>query len=133
MASLSAKEKTLANDFVNLPIIVSDYDALVDSKPHSKPKPSRPMIDVRSNLTSSPPSPSRAPNPSSSDKGSSLASQQNWSTGFNDFVDSLWSHMTNGMKSKLREACVEVLRRTEDPSEEEKLWGVWDEDARMLD
>ncbi|KAI7555090.1 hypothetical protein KC343_g12653 [Hortaea werneckii] len=125
--------QTLANDFVSLPIIVSDYDALIDSKPLSEAKPSRPVIDVRSNLTSSSPSPSRAPNPSPSDKGSSLASHQNWSTGFTDFVDSLWSHMTNGMKSKLREACVEVLRRTEDPSEEEKLWGVWDEDARMLD
>ncbi|KAI7277888.1 hypothetical protein KC345_g6345 [Hortaea werneckii] len=124
--------QTLANDFVSLPIIVSDYDALVDSKPHSKAKPTLPRVDVQSSSTSSP-SPSPASNPSPSDKSSSIASQQNWSTGFNDFVDSLWSHMTNGMKSKLREACVEVLRRTEDPSEEEKLWGVWDEDARMLD
>ncbi|GAB1728885.1 hypothetical protein NU195Hw_g8896t1 [Hortaea werneckii] len=122
--------QTLANDFVSLPIIVSDYDALIDSKPLSKTKPLRPRVDVQSPSTSST-SPSL--NPSPSDKGNSLASQQNWSTGFNDFVDSLWSHMTNGMKSKLREACVEVLRRTEDPSEEEKLWGVWDEDARMLD
>ncbi|KAI7351866.1 hypothetical protein KC320_g4762 [Hortaea werneckii] len=122
--------QTLANDFVSLPIIVSDYDALIDSKPLSKPKPPRPRIDVQSPSTSST-SPSL--NPSPSDKASSRASQQNRSTGFNDFVDSLWSHMTNGMKSKLREACVEVLRRTEDPSEEEKLWGVWDEDARMLD
>ncbi|KAI7173981.1 hypothetical protein D0869_08831 [Hortaea werneckii] len=125
--------QTLANDFVSLPIIISDYDALVDSKPPSTTKTSRPRIDVHSNLASTSSSPSPSLNPSSSNKDSSLASQQNWSTGFNDFVDSLWSHMTNGMKSKLREACVEVLRRTEDPSEEEKLWGVWDEDARMLD
>ncbi|KAI7310959.1 hypothetical protein KC315_g12452 [Hortaea werneckii] len=123
--------QTLANDFVSLPIIVSDYDALVDSKPPATTKPSRPQIDVQSNLTSSSSSPSLDPSPS--DKGSTFAHQQNWSTGFNDFVDSLWSHMTNGMKSKLREVCVEVLRRTEDPSEEEKLWGIWDEDARMLD
>ncbi|RMY59038.1 hypothetical protein D0865_02284 [Hortaea werneckii] len=119
--------QTLANDFVSLPIIVSDYDALVDSKPPSTTKASRPRIDVHSNLASSSSSSSSLSpslNPSSSNKDSSLASQQNWSTGFNDFVDSLWSHMTNGMKSKLREACVEVLRRTEDPSEEEKLWGV---------
>ncbi|KAI6887396.1 hypothetical protein KC363_g2945 [Hortaea werneckii] len=121
--------QTLVNDFVSLPIIVSDYDALlVKSTPHSKPKPTRPRVDVQSSLTSSP-----SMNASPTDKGTGLASQQNWSTGFNDFVDGLWSHMTNGMKSKLREACVEVLRRTEDPSEEEKLWGVWDEDARMLD
>ncbi|KAI7163606.1 hypothetical protein KC349_g1250 [Hortaea werneckii] len=124
--------QTLANDFVSLPIIVSDYDALVDSKPPSTTKTSRPQIDVQSNLASSS-SLSPSLNPPSSNKDSSLASKQNWSTGFNDFVDSLWSHMTKGMKSKLREACVEVLRRTEDPSEEEKLWGVWDEDARMLD
>lgn len=127
--------QTLANDFVSLPIIVSDYDALIDSKPASTKKPSRPRVDVQSNLTSlsSSPSPSPSLDPSPSNKDNSLASQQNWSTGFNDFVDSLWSHMTNGMKSKLREACVEVLRRTEDPNDEEKLWGVWDEDARMLD
>ncbi|RMZ34039.1 hypothetical protein D0859_01816 [Hortaea werneckii] len=123
--------QTLANDFVSLPIIVSDYDALlVKSTPHSKTKPTRPRVDVQSSSASSP---SPSINASPSDKGSSLASEQNWSTGFNDFVDGLWSHMTNGMKSKLREACVGVLRRTEDPSEEEKLWGVWDEDARMLD
>ncbi|RMY16473.1 hypothetical protein D0867_06499 [Hortaea werneckii] len=125
--------QTLANDFVSLPIIVSDYDALVDSKPPSTTKPSRPRIDVQSNLALSSSSPSSSLKSAPSDNSSSLASQQNWSTGFNDFVDSLWSHMTNGVKSKLREACVEVLRRTEDPSEEEKLWGVWDEDARMLD
>ncbi|RMZ07287.1 hypothetical protein D0862_04314 [Hortaea werneckii] len=126
--------QTLANDFVSLPIIVSDYDALVDSKPPSTAKPSQSRIDVQSSFAlSSSSSHSSSLKPAPSGNSSSLASQQNWSTGFNDFVDSLWSHMTNGMKSKLREACVEVLRRTEDPSEEEKLWGVWDEDARMLD
>ncbi|GAB1742531.1 hypothetical protein NU219Hw_g8073t1 [Hortaea werneckii] len=126
--------QTLANDFVSLPIIVSDYDALVDSKPPSTAKSSQSRIDVQSSFAlSSSPSHSSSLKPAPSANSSSLASQQNWSTGFNDFVDSLWSHMTNGMKSKLREACVEVLRRTEDPSEEEKLWGIWDEDARMLD
>ncbi|KAI7296930.1 hypothetical protein KC352_g25 [Hortaea werneckii] len=102
MASLSVQEATLANDFVSLPIIVSDYDALlVKSTPHSKTKPTRPRVDVQSSSASSP---SPSINASPSDKGSSLASEQNWSTGFNDFVDGLWSHMTNGMKSKLREA-----------------------------
>jgi hypothetical protein len=43
--------------------------------------------------------------------------------------------MTQGMKEKLREACVEVLRKTEDglaAGEERGSW-LYDDDARFLD
>jgi hypothetical protein len=60
--------------------------------------------------------------------------QQNWATGFSDFADDLWAKMTQGMKEKLREACVEVLRKTEDVAESGNV-GAWqyDDDARFLD
>ncbi|TKA31685.1 hypothetical protein B0A50_01763 [Salinomyces thailandicus] len=113
---------TLANDFVNLPIIVSDYDAIV-STPAPESEPSRAIEATRSASSAA----------ATTSRGGSSPSPQNWGTGFNDFVDNMWSCMTTGMKTKLREACVEVLRRTNDPVEEERLWGVWDEDARFLD
>lgn len=62
--------------------------------------------------------------------------QQNWSTGFSDFADELWAKMTQGMKLKLREACVEVLKKTEDaagPGETEHMSWQYDDDARFLD
>jgi hypothetical protein len=59
--------------------------------------------------------------------------QQNWTTGFSDFADEMWAKMTQGMKQKLREACVEVLRKTEGPEEEEQLSWQYDDDARFLD
>lgn len=128
-----------ANDFVGLPIIVSDYDAILN---HTKPQsnsardPSRPSDHSSANAPSSPTTTTTASSPSASvpaNREAPFAAQQNWATGFNDFVDGLWSQMSAGVKQKLREACVEVLRRTEDPGEEERLWGVWDEDARLLD
>lgn len=44
--------------------------------------------------------------------------------------------MTQGMKQKLREACVEVLRKTEEVDEAEEAEGMgwqYDDDARFLD
>jgi len=58
--------------------------------------------------------------------------QQNWSTGFSDFADDLWAKMTQGMKQKLREACVEVLKKTDDAEPEHMEW-QYDDDARFLD
>lgn len=61
--------------------------------------------------------------------------QQNWTTGFSDFADEMWAKMTQGMKQKLREACVEVLRKTEeaDGTGEECMSWQYDDDARFLD
>ena len=121
---------TLANDFVNLPIIISDYDALL--KPSDTPtstsasqhqrKPSIPNITA-SSLTVS----------SSAASVTSSASTQRWGTGFSEYADELWSRMTSGMKQKLKDACVEVLKRIDDPSEEERVAWVFDDDARFLD
>lgn len=60
---------------------------------------------------------------------------QNWTTGFSDFADEMWAKMTQGMKQKLREACVEVLRKTEeaDGSQAECMSWQYDDDARFLD
>ena len=64
--------------------------------------------------------------------------QQNWTTGFSDFADEMWAKMTQGMKQKLREACVEVLRKTEEEEAEgsrAECVSSWqyDDDARFLD
>lgn len=37
------------------------------------------------------------------------------------------------MKRKLREACVEVLKRTDDTGEKDNMCWQYDEDARFLD
>ena len=37
------------------------------------------------------------------------------------------------MKQKLREACVEVLRKTEDTEKNERMSREYDDDARFLD
>ena len=41
--------------------------------------------------------------------------------------------MTANMKQKLREVCVEVLKRTDDANGEEKMFWQYDDDARFLD
>lgn len=60
---------------------------------------------------------------------------QNWITGFSDFADEMFAKMTQSMKQKLREACVEVLRKTEeaDGSQAECMSLQYDDDARFLD
>lgn len=112
----------LANDFVILPIIVTDYDAILtktsattthSSSPNARSSSAN-TIQTASSTTHSP-------------------ILQNFQTGFTDFADDWWSRMNNGMKQKLRAACVEVLKRTDDPIEEEKMGWVFDEDARFLD
>ena len=109
--------ENLSLDF-NLPIIVSDYDEVLATK--STTSQQQPSSKIESNS---------APASSASSTTNSPV-QQSVTLGFADFADELWSRMTNGMKIKLREACVEVLKRTEDADEAEN---VWDEDARLLD
>lgn len=109
-----ASQATLLKDFVGLPIIVSDYDALTTNNNNTS---SGTLQHDRHVSTSS---------------TSTTASEQNWSTGFSDFADDLWAKMTTGMKKKLREACVEVLRKTEEVEMEGMSW-QYDDDARFLD
>jgi hypothetical protein len=118
-------------DFVGLPIIISDYDALTStSSPTSTPT-------CNSSTDTAQPS-SKQSNTNSTavsqtySNGTVSAVQQNWSTGFSDFADDLWAKMTQGMKQKLREACVEVLKKTEDTKPEHMSW-QYDDDARFLD
>lgn len=115
-------------DFVGLPIMISDYDALTRA-PASSPNSSG------SNNTaqhSSSQSTSSSTTSQAYSSGTNSAMQQNWSTGFSDFADDLWAKMTQGMKQKLREACVEVLKKTEDTEPEHMSW-QYDDDARFLD
>lgn len=103
------------NDLVSLPIIITDFDA--DTTPsHKKSDDQTP--------------------PSAANSAANDAALQKWSTGFNDFADEMWRSMTEAMRSKLREAAVEVLKRTDDVksgARGDELWGQWDEDARFLD
>lgn len=106
------KDNTLyLNDLVSLPIIITDFDA--ESESGKKSDQQTP--------------------PHCADSSASDASLQRWATGFNDFADEMWKSMTASMRAKLREAAVEVLRRTDDTKPGGELWGDWDEDARFLD
>ena len=118
-ATMEDKSKLFLNDLVSLPIIISDYDAIEANKSQTSP-----LVETTEN--------SKA-NSEASDTASSYASSQSWTTGFTDFADEIWKRMTSGMKLKLREACVEVLRRTDDASEDEKIRWQYDNDARFLD
>ena len=121
----------LINDFVGLPIIISDFDALPDNNnSNTSSQPSQPLTPT-TNSQSSTISQAYSNNTVS-------AMQQNWTTGFSDFADEMWAKMTQGMKQKLREACVEVLRKTEEEEAEgsrAECVSSWqyDDDARFLD
>ena len=117
-------------DFVGLPIIISDYDALT-SNSSSTPTPGS-NVSTDNPRTSSGQSTSSSAVSQAYSNGTASAMQQNWSTSFSDFADDLWAKMTQGMKQKLREACVEVLKKTEDAEPEHMSW-QYDDDARFLD
>lgn len=117
-------------DFVGLPIIISDYDAITSTSS------STPTADSNSSIDTAQPSAGESTASSTYSQayssGTVSAMQQNWNTGFSDFADDLWAKMTQGMKQKLREACVEVLKKTEDAEPEHMSW-QYDDDARFLD
>lgn len=123
----------LINDFVGLPIIISDFDALPNSdnenNTSSQPAQGPPTP------TSGHPSTAASTSHAYSTTSTASAMQQNWTTGFSDFADEMWAKMTQGMKQKLREACVEVLKKTEeaDGTEAECMSWQYDDDARFLD
>ena len=120
--SMEAKDSTLLlNDFVSLPIIISDYDATIANK-------------RRQSSSISEKSSTNADTTETSEARPSPAPKAKWNTGFSEFADDLWSRMTGSMKQKLREACVEVLKRTDDSKEaQEDRWGDHDDHARLLD
>lgn len=108
----------ILNDHVSLPIIISDWDSNKEEElQHTSPEPSR--TDRESSI-------------SSIQSNNSTASAFKWSTGFGRYFDNLYNRMTDSMKRKLRDACVEVLRRT-DGTNEDQRWPLYDEDARFLD
>jgi hypothetical protein len=112
------------NDLVSLPIIITDWDVVVENQRHASTSSSA-DIDT-------------TPSPSRTETSSASPSSQRWSTGFTAYTDDLWKRMSVGMKQKLREACVEVLKRTDDVSDAMKEHGdnmswQYDDDARFLD
>ena len=113
MASQSALTRDI-NDFVGLPIIITDYD-----------------------FDSNKSSPSTTSTQSSSSAASTVSpAEQNQITGFSEVADGLWAKMTQGMKKKLRDACIDVLKKTDDAESrriEEGLDWQYDDDARFLD
>jgi hypothetical protein len=118
-------------DFVGLPIIISDYDALTTTSTATSTSSSNESNDTAQTSPNQSTSSSTAMSQTYS-FGTASAMQQKWSTGFSDFADDLWAKMTQGMKQKLREACVEVLKKTEEAEPEHMSW-QYDDDARFLD
>jgi hypothetical protein len=111
----------LLNDYVSLPIIISDYDAAVANKRHASTSTTDTSIGATEPRVSS-------------ETSSESTSNPKWNTGFSQFADELWDRMTGGMKAKLREACVEVLKRTDDSKHEPSdRWGDHDDNTRLLD
>lgn len=118
----------LENSYFTPPIIITDYDRDVATRKASRASDEQ----IAGPADASRPD-DRDTAKTSGKSSTDMSFEQATTTGFADVADELWSKMTFTMKSKLREACVEVLKRTDAPSEEEKLWAVWDEDARLLD
>src|ERR1700761_9325197 len=120
--SMDKEDSTLLlNDFVSLPIIITDYDATVANKRHASTSTTDTSIGAEEPGASS-------------DASSESAAKPKWNTGFSEFAEELWHRMAGGMKAKLREACVEVLKRTDDSRpESSNRWGDHDDNARLLD
>ncbi|KAK6438001.1 hypothetical protein LTR95_005808 [Oleoguttula sp. CCFEE 5521] len=124
-----ASQSNMLNDFVGLPIVISDWDAMTTSSTVQQ-QHSRQSSTV-----------STAPTASTTLTASSTANNivtqgQQWSTGFNSFTEELWSRMASGMKKKLREAAVAVLKKTNEHCPEamgERMEWMYDDDARFLD
>ncbi|GAB7364927.1 hypothetical protein MBLNU230_g5715t1 [Neophaeotheca triangularis] len=111
--------------FLGLPIIITDDDAI-----------STRSTNTTTSASPQQTSPQQASTPASSQSSSSTSSQT-WQADLTTLADGLWNAITNTVKQKLRAACAEVLRRTDDPEGREwkvggGKWGL-DEDARFLD
>ncbi|OQN96761.1 hypothetical protein B0A48_17185 [Cryoendolithus antarcticus] len=126
-----ASQSSMLNDFVGLPVVISDWDAMTTAStpPSVRQQHSRQSSRASTSSTTSVTSPSSTAN-------NIVAQGQQWSTGFNSFTEDLWSRMTSGMKKKLREAAVEVLKKTDEHCPEavgERMEWMYDGDARFLD
>lgn len=113
----NTKDSTIfLNDCVYLPIIISDYDAeRRESTSTIQTETPTSIVEARSNSTLQ-------------------TEKPKWTTGFSEVADELWNRMNRGMKQKLRDACVEVLKRTDEPVKEVgDRWGAYDDNTRLLD
>lgn len=109
----------ILNDHVSLPIIISDYDAIQANKEEASEHAQHRSHNRQDSVSTT------------ESEGSTIATYH-WTTGFGQYLDECWSRMTDHAKRKLRDACGEVLRRTDDTAED-GVFSRCDDDARMLD
>lgn len=106
--------ESLSKDFTSLPIIITDWDAMTKAKSQIRsPTAEIERLHTASRMTTS-------------------NKQEPGKPGFNDSVEEIWNRISDTTKSELREAALEVLRRT-DECQNEKLTFQYDDDARLLD
>ncbi|KAK4635311.1 hypothetical protein CLAFUW4_00627 [Fulvia fulva] len=101
---------SLPHDFVSLPIIITDWDAVTNAKSQLQ----IPTAEIARSHT--------AANTTSTD------------ASITESVEAIWNRISDAMKLKVREAASEVLRRTENTSSlQEEVGFQYDNDARLLD
>ena len=98
----------LSKDFVSLPIIVTDWDAMNDAKSHVQ----SPVREIERSRTTS------------------KIAHEPEKPALNESFEEIWGRISSTTKAKIREAAMEVLRRTDTS---EKLSFQYDDDARFLD
>ncbi|KAK4507855.1 hypothetical protein PRZ48_001590 [Zasmidium cellare] len=104
----------LSKDFVSLPIIITDWDAIAAAKSHII----APKEEIARSLTVS--------------RMATASQQEPARPAFKESAEEIWNRISDTTKSKLREAALEVLRRT-DECQNEKMTFQYDDDARFLD
>nr|OQO24155.1 hypothetical protein B0A51_06248 [Rachicladosporium sp. CCFEE 5018] len=123
-----ASQSSMLNDFVGLPIVISDWDAMTTSSTSTTAQQQHSRSSTVSTISTTSTESSTAKN--------IVTQGQQWSTGFSEFADDLWLRMTSGMKKKLRDAAVEVLKKTDEHCPEavgDRMEWMYDDDARFLD
>lgn len=104
----------LAKDFVSLPIIITDWDTITEAKSHIK----TPKEEIARSHTVS--------------RMATGSKQEPGLPAFKESTEEIWNRISDTTKSKIREAALEVLRRT-DECQNEKMTFQYDDDARFLD
>lgn len=105
----------LSKDFVSLPIIITDWDAVTEAKSHIQ----TPTAEIaKSHMISQM---ARASSMQEVDK-----------PAFKESAEQIWNRILDSTKSKIREAALEVLRRT-DEGQNENMTFQYDDDARFLE
>lgn len=105
---------TLAKDFISLPIIITDWDALTAAKSHIR----APTAEIERSHTIS--------------RMATSSKEEPGKPAFNESVEEIWNRISDTTKSKIREAALEVLRRT-DECQSTKMSFHYDDDAHFLD